>query len=87
MWLLVLEIFWKIYLLALRILFGAYKVCLEFGRWVLLDSGLLRPTVEVRKNVVIIGGGFAGTLCARELEHYFNVTLIDRKEYFEFTPR
>lgn len=38
------------------------------------------------KNVVIIGGGFAGSTIARELESKFNVTLIDNKPYFEFTP-
>ena len=38
------------------------------------------------KKIVIIGGGFCGTSCARELEKEFNVTLIDHKPYFEFTP-
>jgi len=37
-------------------------------------------------NIVIIGGGFCGSLCARKLEKKFNVTLIDTTEYFEFTP-
>lgn len=41
---------------------------------------------SVMKEVVIIGGGFAGSFCARKLEKYANVTLIDKKEYFEFTP-
>lgn len=38
------------------------------------------------KKVVVIGGGFAGSLIARKLEKHFNVTLIDSKNYFEFTP-
>ncbi|MEK6927876.1 MAG: FAD-dependent oxidoreductase [Nanoarchaeota archaeon] len=40
------------------------------------------------KNVVIIGGGFAGSKVARKLSGNkdFKVTLIDNKEYFEFTP-
>lgn len=38
------------------------------------------------KRIVIIGGGFAGTTAARKLEHEFAVTLIDTKNYFEFTP-
>lgn len=38
------------------------------------------------KKVVIIGGGFAGSQAARELEKEFSVTLIDSKDYFEFTP-
>ncbi|HLC81495.1 MAG TPA: FAD-dependent oxidoreductase [Candidatus Nanoarchaeia archaeon] len=38
------------------------------------------------KKVVIAGGGFAGSLVARKLERSFDVTLIDTKDYFEFTP-
>jgi len=38
------------------------------------------------KKVVIIGGGFTGARCARKLEKKFNVTLIDSKPYFEYTP-
>ncbi len=38
------------------------------------------------KKVVIIGGGFAGAHVARKLEGSFHVTLIDTKDYFEFTP-
>ena len=38
------------------------------------------------KRVVIIGGGFAGATAAKRLGKSFDVTLIDSKEYFEFTP-
>ncbi|MDO8460552.1 MAG: FAD-dependent oxidoreductase [Nanoarchaeota archaeon] len=38
------------------------------------------------KRLVIIGGGFAGTHIAKKLENKFEVTLIDNKDYFEFTP-
>lgn len=38
------------------------------------------------KRVVIIGGGFAGSYIARNLENEFEVVLIDTKDYFEFTP-
>ena len=38
------------------------------------------------KKVVIIGGGFAGAYAAKNLEIDFGVTLIDSKDYFEFTP-
>ena len=38
------------------------------------------------KKVVVIGGGFAGSTVARKLENEFDVTLVDNKEYFEFTP-
>lgn len=39
-----------------------------------------------KKKVVIIGGGFAGSFAAKKLEKDFSVTLIDTKDYFEFTP-
>src|SRR3989338_6062962 len=38
------------------------------------------------KTVIVLGGGFAGALAARKLEKYFQVLLIDQKDYFEFTP-
>lgn len=38
------------------------------------------------KKVVVIGGGFAGSLVAKKLERDLDVTLIDTKNYFEFTP-
>lgn len=38
------------------------------------------------KKLIIIGGGFAGSKIAKELENNFKTTLIDGKNYFEFTP-
>ncbi len=38
------------------------------------------------KTVVVIGGGFAGSKIAKKLEKHFDVTLIDTKDYFEYTP-
>ncbi len=38
------------------------------------------------KKLIIIGGGFAGSYCARKLESHFDTVLIDSKDYFEFTP-
>jgi len=38
------------------------------------------------KKLVIIGGGFAGSLVVKSLENRFQTTLIDNKNYFEFTP-
>ena len=40
----------------------------------------------MKKRVVIIGGGFAGSHIAKKLEKKFDVTLVDTKNYFEFTP-
>ncbi|KAJ9468125.1 hypothetical protein DIPPA_30052 [Diplonema papillatum] len=35
---------------------------------------------------VVIGGGCAGALMAQSVEHLMDLTLVDRKTYFEFTP-
>lgn len=44
-----------------------------------------------KKNVVIVGGGFAGIKCALELEKKklpdVNITLITKKQHFEYYPR
>ncbi|RDX94539.1 Apoptosis-inducing factor-like A [Mucuna pruriens] len=37
------------------------------------------------KKVVIIGGGIAGSVVAKSLQHHAHVTLVDPKEYFEIT--
>jgi len=39
-----------------------------------------------KSKVLIIGGQFTGTFCARELKKHFHVTVVDAKEYFEYTP-
>lgn len=36
--------------------------------------------------LLVIGGGFAGTLIVRKMRHEFRVVLIDAKEYFEYYP-
>ena len=38
------------------------------------------------KKVIVIGGGFAGSLIAKKLEKDFEVILIDITDYFEYTP-
>jgi len=40
----------------------------------------------VKKRLVIIGAGFAGIEAADKLCRCFSVTLVDWKDYFEFTP-
>ena len=39
-----------------------------------------------RPHVVIVGGSFAGLWCTRHLENDFRVTVVDYKDYFEYTP-
>jgi len=39
-----------------------------------------------KRRVLIIGGGFSGLVAARDLAGRFNVTVIDAKEFFEYTP-
>lgn len=54
-----------------------------FGRLVRLAAS--RPP-RPRPKVVIVGASFAGLWAQRELSGRFDVTLIDMKEYFEYTP-
>jgi NADH dehydrogenase FAD-containing subunit len=39
-----------------------------------------------QRRVLVIGGGFAGFVVARHMRHHYKVTVIDAKEYFEYTP-
>jgi len=39
-----------------------------------------------KKKVLVIGGQFSGTFTARCLKKQFDVTVVDAKEYFEYTP-
>jgi len=42
---------------------------------------------ESMPSVVVVGGGFAGVGCAKELaKHDVNVTLLDRNNYHQFQP-
>src|SRR5215467_13243612 len=42
---------------------------------------------EQKPSVVVVGGGFAGVGCAKELaKHDVPVTLIDRNNYHQFQP-
>ncbi len=46
----------------------------------------MQPHSKSMKKLVVVGGGFAGMYIARKMENEFEVTLIDTKDYFEFTP-
>eukprot|EP00747_Dinoflagellata_sp_TGD_P155196 gnl/TRDRNA2_/TRDRNA2_177559_c0_seq1.p2 gnl/TRDRNA2_/TRDRNA2_177559_c0~~gnl/TRDRNA2_/TRDRNA2_177559_c0_seq1.p2 ORF type:complete len:464 (+),score=125.66 gnl/TRDRNA2_/TRDRNA2_177559_c0_seq1:86-1477(+) len=41
---------------------------------------------SVNRRVLVIGGSFAGLCVARDLKDHFLVTIVDAKEYFEYTP-
>lgn len=41
---------------------------------------------QTHKRVVVLGGGPTGLLCADRLRHQFEVTVVDSKQYFEYTP-
>eukprot|EP00931_Biecheleriopsis_adriatica_P004850 TRINITY_DN106456_c0_g1_i1.p1 TRINITY_DN106456_c0_g1~~TRINITY_DN106456_c0_g1_i1.p1 ORF type:complete len:483 (-),score=91.91 TRINITY_DN106456_c0_g1_i1:46-1494(-) len=52
----------------------------------LVPSGARHLLPRTHKRVVVVGGGPTGLFCADRLRHHFEVTVVDSKEYFEFTP-
>merc|ERR1719263_1923278 len=39
-----------------------------------------------KKRVLIVGGAFSGLFTCRDLKKHFHVTIVDAKEFFEYTP-
>jgi hypothetical protein len=39
-----------------------------------------------QRRVLVIGGSFAGLCVARDLKNHYLVTIVDAKEFFEYTP-
>ncbi|KAF4652121.1 hypothetical protein FOZ61_009901 [Perkinsus olseni] len=39
-----------------------------------------------KRRALVIGGGFSGLFAAHDLSSHFEVTVVDAKEYFEYTP-
>jgi len=39
-----------------------------------------------KRKVLIVGGQFSGLFCARDLKANFHCTIVDAKEFFEYTP-
>jgi len=39
-----------------------------------------------KKKVLIVGGQFSGLFTARDLKKHFHCTIVDAKEFFEYTP-
>ena len=52
----------------------------------LAPGGATLATPPRKPAVVVIGGSFAGLRVQRELGDDFDVTVVDLKEYFEYTP-
>jgi len=75
----------SIYIICLFVLFGLFKLILLLNNLLWEFQNQLYPKSN-RKRLAIIGGGYAGTFAAVQLEHEFSTTLIDSKDYFEFTP-
>ncbi len=52
--------------------------------------------IVLKKNIIILGAGFGGSACSRSLEdirqahpssfHDFNIVLVDKKNYYLYTP-
>lgn len=79
-------IFWCGCHVVFGLIWRGMLLSIRFFEWAWGSLVYTIPPLESRKRVVIIGGGFAGTICAQKLEDFFHVTLIDNKDYFEFTP-
>lgn len=85
-------VFFKLAYIGLWVLFLVYKFLLSFYEAMILVK--YRATRRIRgasfdttkKRIVVVGGGYAGTYAAKQLEFDFDVTLIDMKDYYEFTP-
>jgi len=39
-----------------------------------------------KRRLLIVGGAFSGNFTAREMKSHFHVTVVDAKEFFEYTP-
>ncbi len=76
-----------LYRLLLTLFFFLWALLLRL--WNALSLGarsVFSPVTHQERNVVVVGGGFAGAKIAKSLESSYHVTLVDSKNYFEFTP-
>jgi len=42
--------------------------------------------VHEKSRCLIVGGQFSGLFCGRDLKKHFHCTIVDAKEFFEYTP-
>eukprot|EP01119_Soliformovum_irregulare_P018296 TRINITY_DN5586_c0_g1_i3.p1 TRINITY_DN5586_c0_g1~~TRINITY_DN5586_c0_g1_i3.p1 ORF type:complete len:319 (-),score=95.22 TRINITY_DN5586_c0_g1_i3:360-1316(-) len=80
------RLFFAIYWIGLVVLFGSFKWLLYLVEIKRKIRAKLSFGDHPKPRLVIVGGGYAGTFIATQLEHDFEVTLLDMKEFFEFTP-
>ncbi|KAF4648652.1 hypothetical protein FOZ61_002369, partial [Perkinsus olseni] len=59
------------------------KASMRYVSWFSICLSLM---VSDKRRALVIGGGFSGMFAANELKGRFDVTLVDAKEYFEYTP-
>jgi len=90
-----LPVLFRIALFGLYVLFFIFKVILAlfqnstsfyYKSKSAFVSQRKKREPQSKKRVIIIGGGYAGTHAAKKLQHDFDVTLMDSKDYYEFTP-
>jgi len=62
----------------------AQVVPLRRTRWQAGQEASEMPPQQSR--VLVVGGSFAGLCVARDLRNHFLVTIVDAKEFFEYTP-
>jgi NADH:ubiquinone reductase (H+-translocating) len=78
--------------LSLRKLGNCRAVVEMFNRFVMKRSGIQKMAISPTKQILILGGGFAGLYAAMELEKRLahdqdvEITLVNRENYFIFTP-
>jgi len=73
----------------MAMVFAFHKFLLILADWIhkLIWQRYIFPSESTKtKRLVILGGGFSGAYAAKKLEDHFQVTFIDEKDYFEFTP-
>jgi len=49
-------------------------------------SGPVETMAPSQRRVLVVGGSFAGLCVARDMSTHFLVTIVDCKEFFEYTP-
>ena len=77
-------------ILLLKVLLNLLNLLLKVGRFVfrVFDRTCVCRKDQEQRRVVIIGASHSGLMCARWLSwrRDLHVTVVDRKEYFEYTP-